>query len=281
MFEIVMLPTKKEAAQHHNILKCIHDSGSDRSGYNMNDLCIGSNSYSDKVWELQHLYIVSNDTIEKESNLVLCIEDWGGSHKGEIFKNQLVPEDKKSNDYLTFIKSFKNLVASTDKTLTVDLGHLCLDKLPTIPEKFIHIYTVAHDEGKPITKVELEMDSIPVDRAPGGWDTFVKVDDAGCVIIYLGTPEETFRQVYRKIPFADRISENDLMLIFKAMEKHAELKVEEAVKNYEEVIEDHKRLVRELDTIINGVGGAAKQASLCDIVSQMRTEWPKLSTNGQ
>lgn len=41
-------------------------------------------------------------------------------------------------------------------------------------------------------------------------------------------------------------------------------------KDYEEVIADHKRLVRELDVMINGEEGAAKQASLCDIVSQMK-----------
>jgi len=41
-------------------------------------------------------------------------------------------------------------------------------------------------------------------------------------------------------------------------------------KDYEEVLTDHKRLVRELDVIINGEEGAAKQASLCDIVSQMK-----------
>lgn len=38
----------------------------------------------------------------------------------------------------------------------------------------------------------------------------------------------------------------------------------------EEVLEDHDRLVRELDVIING-DGAAPQAKLCDIVAQIRT----------
>lgn len=41
--------------------------------------------------------------------------------------------------------------------------------------------------------------------------------------------------------------------------------------DYEEVLADHKRLVRELDVLLNG-GGAARQASLCDIVSQVRRE---------
>lgn len=36
------------------------------------------------------------------------------------------------------------------------------------------------------------------------------------------------------------------------------------------VLADHKRLVRELDVLLNGEAGAAEQASLCDIVAQVR-----------
>lgn len=39
--------------------------------------------------------------------------------------------------------------------------------------------------------------------------------------------------------------------------------------DYEEGLADHRRLVRELDVLLNGEGGAAKQASLCDIVGQL------------
>lgn len=42
-------------------------------------------------------------------------------------------------------------------------------------------------------------------------------------------------------------------------------------KEYEPVLEDHKRLVREMDVALNGIEGAAKQASLCDIVSQVKS----------
>ncbi|ENQ7654623.1 TPA: hypothetical protein ACRNJV_001762 [Pseudomonas aeruginosa] len=41
--------------------------------------------------------------------------------------------------------------------------------------------------------------------------------------------------------------------------------------DYEEVLADHRRLVRELDVLLNGEEGAAKQASLCDLVAQVRT----------
>lgn len=47
------------------------------------------------------------------------------------------------------------------------------------------------------------------------------------------------------------------------------------IKDYEEVLNDNKRLVRELDKIING-DHAAKQASLVDIVSQLKNDWPLL-----
>lgn len=43
------------------------------------------------------------------------------------------------------------------------------------------------------------------------------------------------------------------------------------IADYEEVLTDHRRLVRELDALLNGAG-AARQASLCDIVSQVRYE---------
>lgn len=45
-----------------------------------------------------------------------------------------------------------------------------------------------------------------------------------------------------------------------------------SVADYEEVLADHRRLVRELDVLLNGERGAAKQASLCDIVSQVQHE---------
>lgn len=45
--------------------------------------------------------------------------------------------------------------------------------------------------------------------------------------------------------------------------------------DYEEVLADHRRLVRELDVTLNG-DGAAQQASLCDIVGQVKDRRWKL-----
>lgn len=42
------------------------------------------------------------------------------------------------------------------------------------------------------------------------------------------------------------------------------------VADYEEVLADHRRLVRELDVALHGEAGAAKQASLCDLIEPAR-----------
>lgn len=44
------------------------------------------------------------------------------------------------------------------------------------------------------------------------------------------------------------------------------------IEDYKETFEDHKRLVRELDVLLNGERNAARQASLCDIVAQVEKE---------
>lgn len=45
----------------------------------------------------------------------------------------------------------------------------------------------------------------------------------------------------------------------------------ERIADYKAVIADHQRLVRELDVLLNGPN-AARQASLCDIVAQVRAK---------
>jgi len=56
-----------------------------------------------------------------------------------------------------------------------------------------------------------------------------------------------------------------------AMLKHETERTRECL-DLREVIADHKRLVRELDVLINGEEGAAKQASLYDIIAQVQRE---------
>lgn len=47
--------------------------------------------------------------------------------------------------------------------------------------------------------------------------------------------------------------------------------IRDMMEGYEEAAADKRRLVRELDVLLNG-DGAAKQASLCDIVAQVRQQ---------
>ena len=44
------------------------------------------------------------------------------------------------------------------------------------------------------------------------------------------------------------------------------------ISDYKKILADHDRLVRELDVLLNGETDAASQASLCDIVAQVRHE---------
>lgn len=44
------------------------------------------------------------------------------------------------------------------------------------------------------------------------------------------------------------------------------------IANYEEACSSCKKLVRELDVLLNGEEGAAEQASICDLVAQLRRE---------
>lgn len=48
------------------------------------------------------------------------------------------------------------------------------------------------------------------------------------------------------------------------------------ILDYKLLLEDQKRLVRELDIALNGEDGSAEQASLCDIVAQVKDERWKL-----
>jgi hypothetical protein len=51
------------------------------------------------------------------------------------------------------------------------------------------------------------------------------------------------------------------------------------IADYEEVLSDHRRLVREIDVILNG-DNAAKQASLCDLVGQIKELAAKQAPTG-
>lgn len=54
----------------------------------------------------------------------------------------------------------------------------------------------------------------------------------------------------------------------------------QTISDYEEWANDVKRLTKEIDIIMNGED-CAKQASLCDVVSQLRTDFPHLSAKAK
>jgi hypothetical protein len=180
------------------------------------------------------------------------------------------------------------IVATTDKVMLAkdkisygkESGKEIDVLIPFISKSFVLLYIQSYNEGKPITEVELEMENI--NRGfqsmasnnvgstiiPDKW--VPKVDAEGCVIVHLQPNISSAEEFIRSKKGDMAVDLYDSVL----MEEYADLKVKEAVKDYEEVIEDHKRLVRELDLIVNKKK-AAKQASLCDLVSQLRDEWPK------
>jgi hypothetical protein len=61
-----------------------------------------------------------------------------------------------------------------------------------------------------------------------------------------------------------------LLRVRETLKKTSDIKEVMSISDYEAVLADHNRLVRELDVALNGEDGAAKQASLCDIVLQVR-----------
>lgn len=52
----------------------------------------------------------------------------------------------------------------------------------------------------------------------------------------------------------------------------------DASKDYKDVLAGHRRLIRDLDVLFNGEEGAAQQASLGDIVAQIRKEGIKIAS---
>ena len=67
------------------------------------------------------------------------------------------------------------------------------------------------------------------------------------------------------------LSENDKREFLSQFWRICQPRADDAltVADYEEVLDDHRRLVRELDVLLNGEN-AARQASLVDIVAQFR-----------
>ena len=98
-------------------------------------------------------------------------------------------------------KSMVKIVASTDKSLTIDVSKEysmrdsqsrdVIQELPTIPNSFIPIYIEAYNRGEKIKEIELEVETVFVDKQLEDGQEFldkelqIKVDKNGSVIIHL------------------------------------------------------------------------------------------------
>ncbi|KVT92659.1 hypothetical protein WK60_13795 [Burkholderia ubonensis] len=107
------------------------------------------------------------------------------------------------------------------------------------------------------------LDALPAMAAAVAWDFRVIGGDAPGGWSRCAT--KAHADELRKPDYAGLIEVRDL---FDAPQPPAQA-------DYEEVLADHRRLVRELDVLLNGEEGAALQASLCDIVAQVRREKSK------
>jgi hypothetical protein len=92
------------------------------------------------------------------------------------------------------------------------------------------------------------------------------------------TPNEA-REVIGGMISSDRDTISALQKNYDDMRGRLEAALEQRGKDltqttadYEEILAGHRRLVRELDVLLNGEAGAARQASLADIVAQVRRE---------
>lgn len=79
----------------------------------------------------------------------------------------------------------------------------------------------------------------------------VEIGDAVRAIVYDESGEEVADDGYQAVEVVKITQQRDELL---------------------EAKEDHDRLVRELDVLLNGVYGAAKQASLCDLVAKLKAK---------
>lgn len=123
----------------------------------------------------QHLYLVSNEEIK--------YNDWYIDDTNQI--RQSITDDK---EYWDVRQDYLKIIATTDKSLSITESNVSFTDrdiqvvLPWIPESFIKAYVESNGE---IDEVMVEYSSIPADRAPNGWDTYVETTEDNEVIISL------------------------------------------------------------------------------------------------
>lgn len=102
------------------------------------------------------------------------------------------------------------------------------------------------------------------------------VTPAGNRVYFLGDdPAWHFELVEKAEPDMSPIAQALQVEILELVGRNAKMGADltaalDRIKTYEEVIEDHKRLVRELDVALHGTQWCASHASLCDLVAILK-----------
>lgn len=137
-FKVVMLSINEKSDLFIDTIeknKLLFDIGHKKSNITWKDV------------DYKHLFIISDDEI-KEGDWVI------GKN------NEIISANQNPKDALSFFPC-KKIIVTTDSSLTNGMteGNVYYKSLPQLPESFIQAYIKAYNEGKPITEIDLEMDT--------------------------------------------------------------------------------------------------------------------------
>lgn len=143
-FKVVMLSSDNEVYPH-----LILTTGSDKLMKYNGDYGL----LNKEIYVNQHLYIISDEDI-KEGDW--CIDSYNQIHQFVDLKFAGLGSAK-----------FSKIVATTDISIGTNGANVRMSMpLPQLPESFIQAYIKAYNESKPITEVDLEIESKRVYNDP-------------------------------------------------------------------------------------------------------------------
>jgi hypothetical protein len=177
-FPIIMLPTRDSSSMAIICNKLYHVSDEEGNPYEHKEF---EKEYLDKDNHTlpQCLYILSDDAIRKN--------DWAFDPMHNNFFNAI------SDDIPPFLeRRCKKVIATINGSLKIKKFKSGVFKdlkydLPQIPQSFLHTYIKAHNAGKTITEIDLEVEECIGDGMGGccahGTCIFLKKDDLNNVIV--------------------------------------------------------------------------------------------------
>ncbi len=141
-FPIVMLPTEKEMIEG-SIIKLIEGAHPNLNPEQLG-ICVFPNIKSDIKWQIQHLYILSDEKVKEGDYGLGYAEGINGVGKGYfVFKN----DGTKVQKLQSICHGTKKIIATTDKTLG----------LPIITTYFKSLFIKAYNNDNLITDIDSEM----------------------------------------------------------------------------------------------------------------------------